>query len=348
MTKEALLGEGYKFDAGTFPAALNANQKEARRVFLDEIHAKGRYATVDNCPFCGASDFIKISERDAKGLPCEIVVCSACGACFKGKILDHDANRYHYERISYSLRGKDRSRDASEGLFKMRVKTFAYPRYSFIRHFAGLKPERDLVAEFGSGDGANLVPWNREGFDSVGIEFDPETVKFGRDKGLDLVQGDFMTYEFRDRKPKLVILSHLLEHVSDVNAVLRRIHSVLDPQGYLFIEVPGIKGQGLGKPLLSFDVEHNYYFDLDTLKGALNRNSFEMVYGDEFIRILCKPRNSSVPAAGVKTAHHHSLLPLLQKAEKGSIGIKLVNRFNSLYFGIYYNLLSLGAKHDRM
>lgn len=347
MVKEMLLGGGYRFDAGSFPASLSASQKDARQLFLDEIHAKGRYLPVDKCPFCGASNFVKISERDARGLPSEIVICDSCGGCFKSKILAPEANRYHYENISYILRGKDRSPEAVEKLFNRRVKDFAYPRYSFIRHFVKLEPGKDLIVEFGCGDGANLVPWKKDGFRVLGIDFDPGMVEFGRGKGLDLVVSDFMTYDFAGRRPRLVILSHLLEHAADVNAVLKRIYSVLDPHGYLFIEVPGIRGQGLGKPLFSFDVEHNFYFELKSLSGALGRNLFGMVYGDEYIRVLCRP----APAATMDFSRGNEAGPkaldLLKEAEAGSIRTRLLNKFNGAYFKFYYSMLSAGARHDR-
>ncbi|MFA5316403.1 MAG: class I SAM-dependent methyltransferase [Dehalococcoidales bacterium] len=342
-----LLGNGYRFDPDSFPSSLSPSQKEARQLFLGRIHAKDRYISVDKCPFCGASGFIKISERDARGLPAEISVCESCGGCFKSRILDPEANGFHYENISYILRGKDRSSEAVEKLFNKRVREFAYPRYSFIRHFVNLEPGKDLIAEFGCGDGANLVPWKREGFRVLGIEYDPGMTGFGRSKGLEIAQGDFMTRDTGDMKPKLIIMSHLLEHVSDVNKVLERIHSVLDPGGCLFIEVPGVRGQGLGKPLSLFDAEHNYYFDLESLSGALERNRFRIIYGDEYIRALSRPVSAPPMNFRHRNSGKHDLLDLMREAESGSIRIKLMNRMNGMYFKAYYSMLSAGAIHDK-
>ena len=82
MIKEALLGADYRFD-GTLPhLPLSGHQKDARELFLNDIHAKGKYIEVSRCPFCGAADLTKVSERDSRGLPCEVAVCDACGGCF--------------------------------------------------------------------------------------------------------------------------------------------------------------------------------------------------------------------------------------------------------------------------
>ncbi len=347
MIKEALLGADYRFD-GTLPhLPLSGHQKDARELFLNDIHAKGKYIEVSRCPFCGAADLTKVSERDSRGLPCEVAVCDACGGCFKSRILDDEANRYLYEKISYMLRGKDRSPGAVEALFRRRVKEFAYPRYGFIRHFAELEQDTDLIAEFGCGDGANLVPWREDGFSVIGIEFDGGMVEFGRSKGLDLVHGDFMTHDLVGARPKLVILSHLLEHVTDMNAVLNRIHSVLDPYGYLFIEVPGVRGQGLGRPLSSFDVEHNYYFDLESLSSALRKNRFSVAYGDEYIRVICRPAGAPVAEPRNRKAGARRILELFREEESGSIRAKAMNRLTGAYFSAYYSILSSGVGHGK-
>jgi len=347
VIREALLGADYRFDGARPPASLSGTQNEARELFLKEIHARGRYIDVERCPFCGAAEFTKISERDARGLPCEVAVCDACGGCFKNRILDPEANRYLYEKISYKLRGKDRSPGAVEALFRKRIKEFAYPRYGFIRHFAELEQDMDLIAEFGCGDGANLVPWRNDGFSVTGIEFDGGMAEFGKSKGLDLVQGDFMTHDLGGARPKLIILSHLLEHVSDMDAVLNRIHSVLDPYGYLFIEVPGVKGQGLGRPLSSFDVEHNYYFDLESLSSALGKNRFSVAYGDEYIRVICRPSGAQAAVPRNKKSGARRILDLFREEESGNIRAKVMNRLTGAYFKAYYSVLSSGVGHGK-
>jgi ubiquinone/menaquinone biosynthesis C-methylase UbiE len=110
------------------------------------------------------------------------------------------------------------------------------------------------------------MPWKENGFDVLGIEYDRDMCRFGCEKGMDLVSADFMTHEFDGKKPKLVILSHFLEHVTDISAVLTRIRSVACPGGKIFIEVPGARVHGIRKPLSGF-VWSKHIFDLDSLSG---------------------------------------------------------------------------------
>lgn len=342
ITKD-LLSPEYRYDATRVPSGLTAAQRDARERFLKEVHKDSSYTVLEACPFCGHEASTQISEVDAKGLPCDVAICDNCQGCFKLKVFTPAAAAFHYEKISYLLRGKDRSETAVEKLFQERVKSFAYPRYYFIRHFTKLKQGSDVVAEFGCGDGANLYPWKKNGFDVIGIEFDPAIADFGRRKGLEIISGDFVMHDFNNKRPKLVILSHLLEHVSDLGAVLRRIHSVIGPQGYLFIEVPGIRVQGMGKPLSSFDVEHNYYFDLKALSSALEKSSFDIEHGDEFIRVICKPVEV-VPPDRRKKAGRARLIDVMKEAEASSLSMKILNRWNNAYYRFYYSFFRGRAK----
>jgi len=365
--KEKLLGPGYKFLTERVPDALTREQKQARQVFLGEIDSKGGYIQVDSCPYCGAKEFTKISEADGKGLPAEIVICDSCGGCFKSKILDPEANRFHYEKISYMLRGKYPSKQAIEKLFAQRVIEFGYPRYYFIRHIVDLKAGRDMIMELGCGDGANLLPWKDNGFQVAGIEFNSKMEEFGENNGLKILSGDFMDMDLGKMKPRLIILSHFLEHVSDINAVLKKIYGMLAPEGYLFIEVPGIRGQGLGKPLNSFDVEHNYYFDLKALSGVLEKHSFRIAYSDEYIRMVCgagigtsakapqtipfsiKGLIAGIAKVLIKAADPgiSFLEATLREGERNSLRIKVLNRLQAVYFKNYYDSMISGEKNGK-
>lgn len=360
MITEQLLSEKHRFREDFVPDWLTQSQSDARKLFLDKVHNKNRYLSIAECPYCGNDNFIKISEVNKRGLPSDIVICSSCDGCFKSEILDSEATRFYYEKISPVFRRKDLPDDEIDSLFEKRVRLFAYPRYHFISHFVKLKPGKDLVMEFGCDDGANLVPWKRMGYDVFGIDLNPTIIKFGRDKGLDLVCGDFMNYNFSDKTPRLIILSHVLGHVIDVNTILKRIYDILTPGGYVFIETPGIRSWKLANIIRFFDVECNYYFDLNSLGRVLKAHSFEIVYGDEYVRVLCTPKRNQ-PVSGHKpippslskiTAHFlmriidmmnlrdKKLYDLLKDGERGKWSIIIFNKLQKLYFYSFYNSLT--------
>jgi SAM-dependent methyltransferase len=363
MIKDGLISERYRFREDYIPSNLSKRQREACGVFLEKIHRKREYVYVDKCPYCGHDSFIKISETSAKGLPADIVICSSCDGCFKYNVMNPQANRFHYENISYALRGKETTDAAIEKLFNFRVKTFAYPRYRFISQFLNLKPGRDLIVEFGCNDGANLFPWRQKGFDVLGIDFDPIVVEFGRCKGLDMVSGDFIDYDFAGRRPALIIMTHVIEHVTDVNQLMSRLHDVLAPDGRLFLEAPGTMAGSLENFLACIDVEHNYYFDEATLNRLAHRHRFENIYSDEYISALYAPVESGIREAknpvsfslggvgrGLAAAaasfvlgrmRDKKLAGLLRAADRREIGVRVFNKLNYLHYRNYHSSMSV-------
>ncbi|MDR4508755.1 MAG: class I SAM-dependent methyltransferase [Candidatus Brocadiaceae bacterium] len=357
MTEEKLLSERHRFKEDYMPYQLSSLQQNARRLFLDYVHKKNQYISIKKCPYCGDDSFTKISEVERRGLPSEIVICNSCDGCFKAKILNSQMNAYHYEKISYSLRGKEISEDIIKKLFENRVKSFAYPRYHFITHFIDLIPGRDTVVELGCNDGANLLPWFKNNFKVAGYDLDPRMVTFGRKKGLNLIHGDLIEFQSSRLKAKLIILSHVLEHVSDVNTMLQGLVETLQSDGYVFIEVPGLIFQGVRNSLSYFDVEHNYYFDMNSLTLLLKKHGFKIIYADQYIRIICTPeQNVSIPAGkgspvsfrGMKAGLMKLLIEimnfksgknydLLKKGESNNVRTSVLKKLQSLYFVYFYS-----------
>jgi SAM-dependent methyltransferase len=356
IIRDGVISERYRFRTeSALPgeaAGLNAYKD-----YMREVHAKNRYVDIDNCPYCGYTGFTRISEVDARGLPADIVICDSCRGCFKRKILDARAVNYYYADISYELRGKDLSADGIERLFWERVKRFAVPRKNFICHFAGFRAGRDLIMELGCNDGANLYPWHRDGFDVLGVELDEKMVRFGRDKGLNILHGDLSGYSSSGKRPKLVILSHVLEHVSDVGRILDGIFNMIYPDGYLFVEVPGIRSQALRDPLAYFDAEHNYNFDLSSITRLMKQHPFRILYGDEYIRLLATPSRNTDPepqragnqlfrnmalqflngAIGLFHVKDADLAQLLKKGDSGALNVRMLSKLRTLYFMTYYS-----------
>ena len=360
MITEKLLSKDFRFNHNYIPKGMSKPQEEARKLFLDEIHKKNKYITVTECPFCGARNFTKISETNRRALPSDVVICNNCEGCFKSVKLNKEGNKYHYENISYALRGKSLSDRDIENLFWYRVKTLANERYHFISHFAYLDPKKDLITELGCGDGANLFPWRERGFEVLGVELDERLVGSGRKKDINIIQGDVTNLEFRNKKPSLIILSHVLEHVEDANILLKKLYSILKPNAFLFIEVPGIRFQGLVNALKYFDIEHNFNFDQKSLTGILKKQLFNIIYADEYSRVLCTPKAVQESLAGKRVSLSLSrinafllkailslvkpktkkLRKLLQEGENNNLRIKMFSKLQTLYFREYYRSIA--------
>lgn len=73
-----------------------------------------------------------------------------------------------------------------------------------------------------------------------------------------------------------VILSHVLEHVVDLESTMHTLRGLLSPQGLLYIEVPDA-GRYVEHPMVPFyyfDCEHINHFDTDSLRNLASRCGF--------------------------------------------------------------------------
>jgi hypothetical protein len=92
----------------------------------------------------------------------------------------------------------------------------------------------------------------------------------------------------------------VLEHFIDVDSELRQIRKILREGGYVYVEVPGImnmnrpRAQALSEDgfrstndfLGYLQFQHNYHFELNTLRHFFERHGFEFLSGDEWIRAI--------------------------------------------------------------
>lgn len=98
-------------------------------------------------------------------------------------------------------------------------------------------------------------------------------------------------WSFLLRTPDLIIYSNVMEHLTDPVSELNLIKSRINPNGLLFIEVPGIKNIHINYKcdfLLYLQNAHTYHFSLTTLKNLFQKTGFEMLYADEYVRTVAK------------------------------------------------------------
>ena len=110
--------------------------------------------------------------------------------------------------------------------------------YAFIgRHAA--PPGRML--DLGCGDGGLLWLARRDGWDVQGVELYAEQTALVRSRlGLPVDTSDILSYTGEPGTWDVVVLTHVLEHLSDPLAGLRKIHGFLKPDGVGVLEFPNI------------------------------------------------------------------------------------------------------------
>lgn len=149
------------------------------------------------------------------------------------------------------------------------------------RHL-GLPPLNggDLL-DVGCGNGRFLLLAREMGWRAEGIDFDEQAVCVARAKGLNVRHGGIELLDgVRDRYD-VITLSHVIEHVHDPVDLLVRIHRLLKPGGYLWLETPNLQSLGYRKYGRNWrglePPRHLVLFTPESLRLALQKAGFSKI-----------------------------------------------------------------------
>jgi 2-polyprenyl-3-methyl-5-hydroxy-6-metoxy-1,4-benzoquinol methylase len=110
--------------------------------------------------------------------------------------------------------------------------------YAFIKRHM---PRPGRMLDLGCGDATTLWMAREDGWEVKGIELFPEHTQLVHDTlGLDVQTSDIGSYDGEQETWDCVILTHVLEHLPDPVAALRKIRTLLRPGGIGVLEFPNI------------------------------------------------------------------------------------------------------------
>lgn len=266
---------------------LNRIQQKARTSVQNKVTA-GVYEFEEvHCPICSRNEFEQISEKDRYGLYMPVVICKHCGLVQTNPRM----NQSSYERFYNSdYRALYVGTEAVSSNYFEDQRVQGVKIYQFLASQGILKDAGEqFILEVGCGAGGILYEFRERGHPVLGLDLGKEYLQFGQQHyGLDLHLGDLKSVTL-DRSPDIVIYSHVLEHVLDINEELSFIANLLAESGVLYIEVPGLKNleTSCNMDLLRYlQNAHTFHFTLQTLSNLLAIRGFDVLYGDEQIRSI--------------------------------------------------------------
>ncbi len=120
-------------------------------------------------------------------------------------------------------------------------------------------------------------------YDTYGIEIDPLGVKHAREElGLEnIFQGTFEEHHFDDNFFDIITMYDVLEHVQNLNEIVKELKRVLSINGVIEIWTPDIGHWRVPKSLIEWDAikpsEHLYYFNKETLSMILQKHGLKIM-----------------------------------------------------------------------
>ena len=138
------------------------------------------------------------------------------------------------------------------------------------------------ILEIGVGGGQASFWFEQKGFEVTGIEPDERNVKLINEKLKrgKIIQGFGEDYASKE-KFEIIWMSHVLEHMVDLEGFLNRIKNNLKDNGIFFIEVPNAEH----KPTLNASINKNphiYHFSKYALSNFMKNLGYEIIKCDCF------------------------------------------------------------------
>lgn len=309
---------------------LDIQKKKIIKEIIEELQKGNLCFKVIPCP-CGKNNDLLLSTVDRFGLFMRTVICKHCGLIRVDPQLDDESLKKFYQnyyRILYSFNKTPTIIFQDE-----------YHRgeliYSFIRK--NTKFRQGLVFEVGTGYGGILFYFKMKGSEVIGVDYNEDSLRIGRKYNIELYQGGIDYLINLKRKADLIIYSHTFEHLTNINLELIKIKEILNDDGLLYIEVPGL--EEISVPLANYDILyhfqtcHNYYFNLDTLNVTLKRGGFELIKGNENVQGIFKKQANNIHSIKNEQEFLNKTLNYLRKFD--SVRGNIIRFYKSIIFKIY-------------
>lgn len=112
------------------------------------------------------------------------------------------------------------------------------------RHLPPLPSGGGRLLDVGCGNGGFLLLAQQAGWTVEGIDFDVGAVQAARSRGLNVRCGGVEILVEQQACFDVITLSHVIEHVYEPCALLKRLNELLKPGGVLWIETPNLSSLG--------------------------------------------------------------------------------------------------------
>jgi len=202
------------------------------------------------------------------------------------------------------------------------------------------------VFEIGCGSGGILSSFAKKGKRVSGCDYGEKYLKFGQDQGLDLYSGEIDTKKTSKNSQDLIIISHVLEHVTNPINFINEILEYLKDEKYLLVEVPGIFDikKTYYNPSLYFQNAHIFNFYKYYLNQFFKIIGLKIIYSDERCTlILQKPKNWKI--SDISNIYDHNM-PIW--ANKIEVELKKLQLYHILKINPYYLRASLVSVLEKL
>ncbi len=204
----------------------------------------------------------------------DVVSCAQCSFVFADtEATDADYSTYYqlfskYENADVSAGGGDTPLDFT------RIEKLVDDLIPYLE-------KDDLILDIGAARGGvlNLLK-QKQYMNLYALEPSNLCVQYMKSNNIQAYQGtlnDNLEEIFHGKKFDFIILSHVFEHIYDLNTAMHNISSILQDNGKVYIEVPNANQyiDFFVVPYYYFDIEHINHFEQDSLTRLLGLHGYK-------------------------------------------------------------------------
>ncbi len=225
-----------------------------------------------NCPICNFGQNIIIEkinfilfEEHPINEGYDLVQCENCSFIYANvSVTQKQLDRYYANISKY----EDKIISTGGGYNVYDLERLA----GVAKYLSNIFPDKNIkIADIGCANGGLLEQLKKLGYNNiVGIDPSKSCVKITiEEKKIDCFNASIFDLDVSFGKYDLVILSHVWEHILDLNSAIASIEKILTPNGHIYIECPNAMNykNTIHAPLQEFNSEHiNHFYE----NGYLN------------------------------------------------------------------------------
>lgn len=256
-------------------------QMRRRALFGLELLQLTFTGTPPICPYCGSRQVRRLGR---KALLLTAQKCEFCGLIFRwptesvGRIQQY----YQEEYVSLWENTTGVQREIASGEMQQLIAThfkdskYDYtPKLQIVQQLTGSTSGRLL--DFGCGWGYITYQANRLGWDAEGFDLAKPYAEFARQHlGLTIhTDLDYLTNRVNFNQYDIIFTHHVLEHLTNLRAILDNFYRLLKPNGLLVIVVPNAgSAQSNHSALSTLGQNHISAFTREWFINNLGRHAF--------------------------------------------------------------------------
>ena len=219
-----------------------------------------------DCPSCGEEDASPFLQK--KDLT--LVQCTNCALIYANPVPTEMAGEY-YNKLGtpYYLSQEKLESDYASVRFERELTLFT-------KHCP-----HGTILDVGCSTGAFLYQLKMHGnYHAVGTDISKPALDYARSRGLEIISGSFLDYDFGELRFDAITFWAVIEHLLEPQRLLRRAVGLLKPDAHCFILVPNMKSLAvrlLGAKYRYIFPQHVNYFTTKTLKRFSQVEHVELV-----------------------------------------------------------------------